>query len=178
MNVRCYLKKHREAYFQLDIDYYHSQNIEDGLNILGITGHNMDNLFSFSTIMRVWDKGRIDGFLKPNPILFSVDKVLKKDIKKYIENRTDIIFSPRNHNCAYSKNTKSIDLKKNIKRMNTLLNEPFKITMGRYGKNSIQLYKGNKMIESKIKINLKEMTSIEEIVKYINERYCSNIKKQ
>ena len=170
-----YINSNHEIYTNIDLDYYHQKNVIN-ISILGIKGNNIENSFSFNSILSNNDEDLLRRFSKNKPILILKNhKVIKSDIKEELDKiGLRIKESPRN---IYAKEkrklTKTKDLLTNqdIKCINQLLLNNLHIQKGEKGKKSIKVIKNDMVLEKGIRLDLKSLDTYEKIADYINKIY-------
>lgn len=172
-NLRIYKADCREAYTQLNMDYFHFKT-ETNDALLGIIGDNNFDTFSFNTIFSADDNSLHERFHRfKTMVVKKTYKVLKKDVSDALINKI-IIPSPRNsNNPVKPKSKKNNDILSNsdFKEINKLIGPALNISKGMNGKKSIKITKDGVIIEKGIRLKLNDFASNEEIAEYINKNY-------
>lgn len=165
-NIYLYRKPNNNYDFKTD--YLHFKlNDECGLYI-GIIGHDDNHYHSFNSIIA--ERKKPEKYLTGSRIsVTKIERVPKES------------FDPSNYNFLKSKHyqikspTITKEKPRNMKQLKDKINQillksDIKITVGMYGKNTIQIFKNGKQIETNAKIP-SEMKSVQEISKYIIDNY-------
>ena len=184
INVRMYSLDEENTLKPLDIDYHHNEELKEYVNVLGIKGHDLDDMFSFASIIHASSKKEISRFTYKKVINFHLSQIKRRDIGKYINDIDYIIESPRNATNNHLKKSiklnsvKKIDYKKLKTNINNILNEGLSIKVGMYGKNTIQVFVNGKLVENKLKLD-STYDNPQKIAEYINNHFSdvvNNIK--
>lgn len=153
---------------QFNTDYIHFQ-LEDNFGLyIGIVGDDSSDYHYFNSVLAEYD----------NPTKYvtgpkiKVTKIQKVEKDKFNPNDFKFIHSKnyhiKNENEEIAK--KSVDFKRLKNSINKLLAPNLKITLGKYGKNTIQVYKNDECIQSKENIPL-NLTTANEIANYLMGKY-------
>lgn len=151
-----------------DTDYIHFQ-INNGFGLyLGIVGNTTDDYYYFNSILVEANN--------PNKYITGKRITITK-IERVRKNKFDAsnycFCSSKHHKSVLSNkpNTKKINLKQAILELNPLL-LPYnlKVGYGKFGKNTLQIYKKDVLIEPKEKVP-NECINSEEIANYIISKY-------
>lgn len=178
VNLKIYKADYREVYTQIDMDYFHFKT-ESNVALLGIIGDINFNKFAFNTI--VSDDVSSDDDLYERfhnfrgMVVKKTHKVFKKDVSNTLSQIDKTVLpSPRsNNNSVKQKSKKKNDILSNsdFKEINKLIGPSLNVSKGMNGKKSIKITKDGKVIETGFKLKPKDFKSIQEIAKYINEKY-------
>lgn len=128
------------------------------MNVLGIIGDLYTDKFYFNSIKHIVEKNEIHKYLKSKPLnVFEIQLIKKADFDNYQKTfEYRIKESPRAHKKKNA--TKYVNKrlsKKDIVKVNSLLkHEHLRIEYGKYGKNTIQVYSNEVLIESKLRIDI------------------------
>lgn len=163
---------YRKTYLnnQFDADYVHFQ-IDDGFGLyIGIVGDIDSGYYFFNSVLAESDN--------PRKYLTSSSKVKITKIERIKKDD----FNPESFKFVRSKNyqnkcvptapkkKKNLDYKALKNTINKKLEPHLNISVGRYGKNSIQVYKDSNCIETNEHIP-NELTDVNDIVNYLMEKY-------
>lgn len=149
--------------------YIHHDTTQDYGLYIGIYGDTDSNFHFFNSVVAEYKKP--EKFKKGIRIAITkVEKILKTD---FIPENYHFILSRNNiHKSNYTKTRKKkIDLKKHKNEINSILKKHnMTITIGRYGKNSVQIYINDECIDKDPDL-LKNFSSSKEIAQYIIKKY-------
>lgn len=163
--IYLYQKIYKSNVF--DTDYIHFQ-YQNGYGLyIGIVGNLTDDYHYFNSILAEANNPR-------KHLTGSKIKITKIErIKKEEFDATKYTFSPSKHNATRligKTGIKKINLKQLVPKINELLTHHLKVEYGKFGKNTLQIYKNDVLIEPKEKVP-NEYTNSEEIANYIMSKY-------
>lgn len=178
INLKMYRINNYEIYTNIDMDYYHQKGNEN-ISILGIIGNNTENSFSFNSILSNNDEDLQKRFSKNKPILILKNHRVKNSQVQHEIKKINLKLkeSPRNNkNQSKNKSKRNNNMLSNqdIKYINQLLLDDLKIDKGENGKKSIKIIKDGKIIEKGIRLNNKNLDTVEKIAEYVNDTYGKN----
>lgn len=158
-----------EIFTQIDMDYFHLKTALT-TSLLGLIGSDKENVFSFNTILsNLESTSRFEKFQKIK--VLEIKKIQNKYLDAELKKTTDkIVKSQRNKSNSVKRN-KQLDIKRMKKDIEKNLIDNLSISIGMYGKNSIQVYKNDKCIETNLKFNKLKYNTAKLIAEYINETY-------
>lgn len=166
-NIYIYKRDFRSGYFQTD--FVHVQINENIGLYVGIVGDEFSNYHYFNSVLAEYDNPK--KYLTGPKI--KVTKIEKITTEEFCEENFNF-FPSKNYKplkeMSQKKSGKVINLKALLKKINEELNPNLKISIGRYGKNSIQVYKNDTCIETKEKIPYDLLTA-KEIAQYLLDKY-------
>lgn len=121
----------------------------------------------------------------PKVIVKKVERIKKDDFKdtdyKIVSSKRFIRKLKKNNTKKANPQKKEMLSNKDKNLINQLLADSLKIDKGEFGKKSIKIIKGDKVLEKGIKLDLQALNICEKIAEYINQNYkqcctCNNHK--
>lgn len=166
-NLFYFIKKKENLF---DADYIHFCYVEKAGGYIGIKGDDKTNYHFFNSI--IYEPEIPKKYKGTKIIVYKIERIKKES---FCVDNYNVVCSNRFEKSKIKKNISKkeitkIDYKKIEKKINALLKSDLYISVGMYGKNSIQLYKRKKRIETNLTLS-KELNTPQKIAKYINETY-------
>lgn len=173
-NLKFYLKRTGNDF---DTDYIQFCYYNHLGGYLGIIGSDKNDYHYFNSIMLEYDNP--EKYIGPKVVVKKVEKIPKNDFfykdyqiiksKRYVKNQ-------QSKDKILKSNQTKIDLSlaKNISKINKLLSFGLKIDKGENGRKSIKIIKDGKIIKKGIRLNNKNLDTVEKIAEYINNTYGKN----
>ncbi|MFQ9923814.1 MAG: hypothetical protein ACLRVU_09880 [Beduini sp.] len=148
----------------LDTDYLQFCYINSAGGYLGIVGGTTDDYYHFNSV--VLERDNPNKYIGQKVVIKSIEKVLKSEFKRENYN----IYASKRYKKLSAKQIKKANYKQLVKDINLLLIDDLILGLGRYGKNSIQVYRSKTLIEKRLNIP-DEIETVANIATYINEQY-------
>ena len=166
-NINFYLKKTGDD-FNADYVQFCYYNHLGGY--LGIIGSDANNYHYFNSIMLEYDNP--EKHIGSKVIVKKVERIKKDDFKdtdyKIISSKRFIRKLKKNNTKKAKPQKKEMLSNKDKNLINQLLADSLKIDKGEFGKKSIKIIKGDKVLEKGIKLDLQALNTCEKIAEYIN----------
>lgn len=169
-NIRFY--KMKDSHY-FDADYVQFTFINKSGGYIGIIGSEENNYHYFNSV--ILENDNPEKYKGYPVVVKNITKIKKEDFQfndyKFVESKRLI-----NLQKEKKKTTKKINLKQKKGDITKRLNNNLKIEIGKYGKNTIQVYYNNNLIDRKLKLDSHYNTP-EKIANYINSHYSENKSK-
>lgn len=142
-NISLFYKKSGDFF---DCDYIHFCYINKAGGYIGIMGDKNSNYHFFNSIIYEFDSP--NKYKGTKIVIYKIERI-KKDLfcvdnYKVIPSKR---FKKNNSTKSPDKKSKKNNVKKMLNKINIYLNENLKVSIGMYGKNTIQVYKDNVLVE-------------------------------
>lgn len=162
-----YILRKKYSFIPIFESLFSKPNIRLYKTCIGIVGSSESNYHYFNSVIL---ENNIPEKYKGYPIVVKRVEKVKKD--KFIFNAYNFVKSKRFINIQKENKIreKKIDVKAKKKEINKFLNDEIRIEVGRFGKNTIQVFVNDELIEKKLKLDSTYNTSLK-IAEYINLYY-------
>lgn len=165
VNLRLYRKIPGDDF---DTDYLHVKSYTNAKGYVGIKGGENNDYHYFNSIIHEVNRNEIY-----RGIPYCIKNVEQIPKKNFVESKYKFVKSKSHSEIKHKKKVsqnKKFNFDKNKNLINKRLTNSFILKTGRYGKNSVQIYKNSECIENHFE-RIEGLHTTEQIIEYIKSHY-------